>query len=206
MEVPYVEAELEDANIIRDCSKGTPIPNRPDRESVLVRGVIVDISGRTINRMLFGPGYEAPPAVPDFDGGVGGLGSCIGDVGGRSIIGRLGGIGGGLGSLDGTGGCVGGFSGGIGGIGGGVSGLSGIIGYLGGLTSGVGGLSGGVGGLSGCIISVGGSSGGLSGIFAGIAGPFIATGSSTWGMYRLKGVKRWMKFGSTIAAWQFVLA
>ena len=50
-----------------ECPKGTPILNRPNREYVPIRGVVFDISARTINRILFGPAYEAPPAVPDFE-------------------------------------------------------------------------------------------------------------------------------------------
>ncbi|KAF3642194.1 hypothetical protein FXO38_21236 [Capsicum annuum] len=55
------------ALIEKNYPKGMKISNLPNRESVLVRGINIDISARIINRMLFGPDYEALSMVFDLE-------------------------------------------------------------------------------------------------------------------------------------------
>lgn len=51
----------------KDCPKGSMVLDLHNWESVPVRHVYIDISARPINRILFGPDYEAPPAVTDLE-------------------------------------------------------------------------------------------------------------------------------------------
>ncbi|KAF3620620.1 hypothetical protein FXO38_32263 [Capsicum annuum] len=51
------------ALVEKGCPKGTRILDLPNREAVPIREVTIDISTRTLNRMLLGPDYEAPTAI-----------------------------------------------------------------------------------------------------------------------------------------------
>lgn len=53
--------------IEKDCPKGTKVLDLPNRELVLMRGVTINISTRTLNRMLFGANYEAPMAISEVE-------------------------------------------------------------------------------------------------------------------------------------------
>lgn len=55
------------ALVEKDCPLGTKILDLPNRESVLVRKVTIDISIRMLNRILFGHDYQAPTAVPELE-------------------------------------------------------------------------------------------------------------------------------------------